>query len=60
MTKLNKTTGQMTILNITQKIKDKAIRTRLKTQVNSNTLEGVSSSCSASGTCRITFVTNPV
>jgi hypothetical protein len=46
--------------NITHKTKDRVTRTKLKT-VNELRCSGrVSSSCSTSGTHRVTLVTNPV
>ena len=45
--------------NITQKTKDRATQISLKTWGRIQVLRRVSSSCSTSGTCRVTLVTNP-
>jgi hypothetical protein len=46
--------------NITQKIKDRVARTTLKTRGELRCSGMVNSSCSTSGTCHVTLVTNPV
>jgi hypothetical protein len=46
--------------NITQKTKDRATRTPLRTGGYAGALKRVSSSCSTSGICSVTLVTNPV
>ena len=46
--------------NLTQKTKDRTIRTPLKTESELRSAGRVGSSCSTCGTCRIPLVTNPM